>query len=349
MDRLLVVRCPELRDDDEGGATRRRFATVLDALGFYCPWVTPHELGLCSLPARGPARYFGGEEALVSLVTDVVSALTPVEVGIADGLFAATLAARGGLIVPAGETPEFLAPWPIAMLGDDDLADLLGRLGLHTLGAFARLPEADVLGRFGSDGIRGHQVARGARGDLLEMALRPSDTTRSPEAIQIGFWGGVSETDARATRALGQVQAELGAEAVLVARLQGGRGPADQARFVTWTDKEHTRTSAPVAPWPGHIPPPAPITVYATPRPVRLLDPDGQPVTVTRSGLLGTPPASLFDTTHPVLAWAGPWPVDERWWTRQRRRGVRIQVVVDVDAHLLVGGADGWAIEATYA
>ena len=38
------------------------------AVGAYCPWVQAVRLGVCSLPARGPARYFGGEEALVDRV-----------------------------------------------------------------------------------------------------------------------------------------------------------------------------------------------------------------------------------------------------------------------------------------
>ena len=70
----------------------------------YCPWVTTVRTGLCSLPARGPARYFGGEERLVRLVAEAASGATPVEVGVADGLFAAVLAARSGAIVPAGGT-----------------------------------------------------------------------------------------------------------------------------------------------------------------------------------------------------------------------------------------------------
>ena len=161
MNRLLVVRCPDLLDEDEGGATLRLFAEVIEATEAYCPWVTAVRPGICSLPARGPARYFGGEGPLVQRVGDAAAGITPVEVGVADGLFAAVLAARGNLIVPAGGTPGFLAPFPVGVLGRPELAELLDRLGIRTLGDFAALPESHVLGRFGADGVVCHRGGRG--------------------------------------------------------------------------------------------------------------------------------------------------------------------------------------------
>ena len=82
MNRLLVVRCPALLEDDEGGASLRLFVRVIEAVETYCPWVTAVRPGICSLPARGPARYFGGEEALVQLVTEATSGITTVEAGV---------------------------------------------------------------------------------------------------------------------------------------------------------------------------------------------------------------------------------------------------------------------------
>ncbi|MET8627374.1 DNA polymerase Y family protein [Kitasatospora sp. NPDC004669] len=83
------------------------------------------------------------------------------QVGVADGLFAAVLAARAGVLVPAGRTAEFLAPYPVGALGDETLADLLGRLGLPTVGAFAALPAEAVADRFGPAGTAAHRLARG--------------------------------------------------------------------------------------------------------------------------------------------------------------------------------------------
>jgi protein ImuB len=372
VNRLLVVRCPDLLVPDEDGAVLRLFAEVVETTGAFCPWVTTVAPGLCSLPVRGPARYFGGEEPLVARITEATAALTPVEVGVADGLFAAVLAARGHRVVAAGGTPAFLAPFPVAVLGRPDLAELLARLGLRTLGEFAALPESHVLGRFGADGVTCHRVAGGRSGELDELHPRPGRRTAGRRTAGRGdpvgepeFWGGVSDADARAGRALVAVQELLGPDGVLTAHLQGGRGPAERARFVTWTgrdeqneqnEKNSPNSGAgtdpdPGAPWPGRIPPPAPAVVPPTPRPAELADPDGRAVAVSGRGLLTTVPHRLSVAGGPwaaVTAWAGPWPTEERWWTRSARRGARLQAVCGPAAHLLVAEGGRWWVEATY-
>jgi hypothetical protein len=359
MNRLLVVRCPELLEEDEGGAALRSFAKVTEAVEAYCPWVTTVRPGLCSLPARGPARYFGGEGSLTRLITEATAGLATVEVGVADGLFAAVLAARSGLVVPAGGTPDFLAPLPVDILGRPELAELLGRLGIRTLGEFAALPESHVLGRFGADGVICHLVAAGQRGELDE--LRPPTGGRrtgrrssgggDTPAGQAGFWGGVSDTDARAARALAAVQELVGPDGVVTAHLQGGRGPAERARFVTWNAREGRRDPTVVAPWPGQIPPPAPAVVHPALLPAELADADGRPVAVSARGLLTAAPGRLSvgrGPWSPVTAWAGPWPSDERWWSRSRRRSARLQAVTGAEAHLLLVERGRWWVEATY-
>ena len=362
MNRVLVVRCPELLDEDEGGATLRSFVKVVDAVEAYCPWVTVVRPGICSLPSRGPARYFGGEESLVQLVTEATAGITTVEVGVADGIFAAVLAASGGLVVPAGGTPDFLAPFPVDILGRPELAELLDRLGIRTVGGFADLSESHVLGRFGADGARCHRVARGQDGELVDLrqpARRRRELRsggRHPGAVGVvgepEFWGGVSDTDARAGRALSTVQDLIGPDGVVTARLQGGRGPAQRARFVTWDAGEVREDAGLGAPWPGQIPPPAPALVHPASLQAELADSDGQPVSVSGRGLLTADPCRLSVERSPwsvVEAWAGPWPSDERWWSRSRRRSARMQVVTDSGvAHLLLIEQGRWWVEATY-
>jgi hypothetical protein len=359
MNRLLVVRCPDLLDEDEDGAALRSFVKVIDAVESYCPWVTTVRPGICSLPARGPARYFGGEGSLARLIADATSDITRVEVGVADGLFAAVLAARSGLVVPAEGTPDFLAPFPVGILDDPELAELLTRLGIRTLGDFAALPESHVLGRFGADGVACHMVAGGRSGELSELRQRVAgrriDEQRSGRREgatgESGFWGGVSDTDARAGRALAAVQDLIGPDGVVTARLQGGRGPAQRARFITWNAREGPADSALGAPWPGQIPSPAPAIVHPTPLLAELADADGQPVSVSGRGLLTAVPNRLSVEKSPwsvVTAWAGPWPSDERWWSRSRRRNARMQAVTGTDAHLLLAERGRWWVEATY-
>ena len=111
LERVLLVECPELAVDDERGCQLRRFANVVRSLVGVCPWIDPVRPGVCTLPIKGPARYFGGERAVLAVVeaavvsagchagTDAPSAGEepfPVRLGVAEGVFAAALAARVG-------------------------------------------------------------------------------------------------------------------------------------------------------------------------------------------------------------------------------------------------------------
>ncbi|MFI9326587.1 DNA polymerase Y family protein [Kitasatospora sp. NPDC052868] len=129
-------------------------------------------------PEDGPADAFeagAGAGAGAGAAPEPVAAEAPEAlVGVADGLFAAVLAARAGVLVPAGRTPEFLAPYPVAALGDEGLAELLDRLGLPTVGAFAALPAEAVADRFGPAGTAAHRTARGLRSrPLVPRAEEP--------------------------------------------------------------------------------------------------------------------------------------------------------------------------------
>ena len=83
----------------------------------------------------------------------------------ADGMFAAGLAARRPadepLIVEPGDSAAFLAPYSVAVLDQPELAGILDRLGVRTLGALAALPVGEVGARFGPDGLLAHRLARG--------------------------------------------------------------------------------------------------------------------------------------------------------------------------------------------
>jgi protein ImuB len=168
--------CPDLVavPRDEGGEARV-FEQVLAVVEEFCPRVEVTRPGLCALGARGPARYFGGEEALLAkLAAAVAGQGFACRIGIADGLFAAELAARVGMVIAPGGTPRFLAAQPVTALGSEDLADLLTRLGIRTLGEFAALPTAAAADRFGAEGAVAHRLARG-------LEPRPL-ATRMPQA-----------------------------------------------------------------------------------------------------------------------------------------------------------------------
>jgi protein ImuB len=158
------------------GAARLLEQVIAVVTGF-CPKVEVVEPGVCAFGARGPARYFGGETALAARIIAAVADLgVESRVGVADGLFAALLAARAASsnairVVPAGGTAQFLAVQPVSVLADQDLAGLLSRLGLGTLGEFAALPAHDVASRFGDAGECAHRLASGL--DPRPLAARP--------------------------------------------------------------------------------------------------------------------------------------------------------------------------------
>ena len=77
------------------------------------------------------------------------------------------------------------------------------------------------------------------------------------------------------------------------------------------------------APWPGRLPPPMPAVVLAEPEPLAVTDCEGAPVSVSGRGEASAPPQQLTDSkgrSRAVVDWAGPWPLDERWW-HPRSRG----------------------------
>ena len=155
--RMAQARCPELSIHDRDEAKEARlFEPVVAVLDDITPRVEVTRPGTCALVSRGPSRYFGGDDAVADLararMAEVVGGRTDVRIGVADGPFAAELAARGAApirVLPPGTTAEFLAPMNIDLLDRPDLTGVLRRLGITTLGAFAQLPANDVLARFG--------------------------------------------------------------------------------------------------------------------------------------------------------------------------------------------------------
>lgn len=190
------ARCPHLVVcDADPDRDARLFEPVVAAIEELAPGVEVVRPGVIAVPARGPAGYYGGPETAAEHLIDHIAVRTGVEcwVGIADGLFAGLLAARLGRVVPVGGTPEFLAPLSIGELNQPDdptgalrhgkiddsdrteLVDLLRRLGIRTLGAFAALSEADVASRFGGAAVLAHRLARGESERPLDRRTPPQD------------------------------------------------------------------------------------------------------------------------------------------------------------------------------
>lgn len=167
---------------------------------------------------------------------------------------------------------------------------------------------------------------------------------------QLGFLSGAAEAPPGLERAVARLQGLLGPEAIGTALLGGGRSPLEQVSFLPWGEPPGRRREE--APWPGRLPPPSPAVVYREPPPAQLEGATGEEVRVSARGRLSCPPARLgrAGVLRPVVAWAGPWPLEERWWdpSSQRRRA-RLQVVLeDGSAHLLSLERGSWRLEASY-
>lgn len=229
--------------------------------------------------------------------------------------------------------------------------------------------------RWQLDGWLSGTAARAPTGGLIRLCLRPLEV-RPHGGRQLDLWGGTTDVDARAARAIARVQGLLGPESVVAAVLVGARDHADQVRLVPWGDvRDHAdqvrlipwgesraqasrrprgRREDPtlVPPWPGRLPPPSPPLVHRPALTAYVCDARGCLVEVSGRGCLSATPAGLAVGGGPVTsitAWAGPWPVEERWWDGSGRRRARFQMVVETgQAHLVCREGGRWWVEASY-
>ncbi len=463
--REAQARCPELIIAERDlAAEARSFEAVASALETLTPRLDIVQPGTALFSTRGPSRYFGGDKALADRVLAKVEAVldgrTTCAVGIGDGIFTARLAARvrtpNPMIVEPGGSPEFLAPLSITLLDEPALTDVLWRLGVRTLGAYAGFEPSDVLGRFGRVGLVAHARACGLDDQLPDAIDPPEDMSRSieldtpieridqaafaarqlaislherlsqrgaactritieaesehgeqfargwrhegalsvaaltdrvrwqldswlqagpavrptggitrlvlsPDELipaagrQLGFWGGETEADLRAGRAVARLEALVGVENVAVAEWKGGREAADAVRLLpagTVDLAGRGLGGGDERPWPGALPAPSPAQLF-TDRVIEVIDADGAPVGVSGRGEATAAPAWIdLDGRRPrrVAAWAGPWLLEERWWDPEStRRRARFQVVdEDGQALLVYLEAGRWWLAGTY-
>ncbi len=144
--------------------------------------------GLFEAQVDGLEPLWGPEPRLVATV---VAALEPLvagraRAGIAGTRFAATVAAAaarpGDLVsVPPGDEARFLAPLPAILLTPDlDVRARLRRFGLGRIEQVAALPASALVARFGEEGARIGQRARGEETD-------PFRPRRAPERLRLSL------------------------------------------------------------------------------------------------------------------------------------------------------------------
>lgn len=207
---------------------------------------------------------------------------------------------------------------------------------------------ADVVDR-----VRWQLQGAGLRSAVVRVAVSPE----SVDAIgnhELGLWG--NGPDERIHHALSRVQSMLGHEAVLTAVVGGGRMLSERQVLVPWGDPPPASTQVRAGqPWPGSLPTPLPATVFTPPRPVAVFTETGDSVDVAERGQVTGEPAWFSVTgsradAASITTWAGPWPVDERWWDASQARSIHRFHIVEADgmAWLLFLQAHRWWAEARY-
>lgn len=192
-------------------------------------------------------------------------------------------------------------------------------------------------------------IGQGLRSPVVEVVLSP-DSVDAIANHESGLWG--DGPDERIHHALSRVQSMLGHEAVVTAAVGGGRLLAERQVFVPWGDRAPAETAGRVGPWPGALPPPLPTTVFDPPAAAALTGTGDLAVDVDEHGMVTLEPELLEveGRRRAVASWAGPWPVEQRWWDETAARSVHRLHVVDDDgmAWLLFLEGGAWRLEARY-
>ena len=212
----------------------------------------------------------------------------------------------------------------------------------------------------GSDG------ADAVSSGVVRVVITPLEC-REIMVEQPTLWGGHQENAERAARAVSMAVATGAPVSVTVPQWSGGRDasgeyeriPVDMVdlRDARACEQRVLQGRGSPRDWRGALPAPSPSVVHADPPPVAVTAADGADITVTGRHELTAPPSHVVVGRHgfEVLAHAGPWPVEERWWDPlRRRRMARVQVLVrevrtGVQRVLLLGLENGqWSLLARY-
>ena len=139
---------------------------LLEVALAHSPRVESAGAGLAYLDVTGLRGLFGEEPEIGARLRQAAADRgLAVRVGIAGSRASALFAARWGdgvAVVPPGDEAAYLAPAPCSLLDlSPEMARLLDRWGIRTLGELARLPAAALFERLGADGPRLQALARG--------------------------------------------------------------------------------------------------------------------------------------------------------------------------------------------
>ena len=169
---------------------------------------------------------------------------------------------------------------------------------------------------------------------VVAIRLDPVDVEPA-NGRQLGLWGARSQADEDAHRAVAELTGSLGAHAVRVPLWRGGRDPAEAFELTpaALVDLERRADAVEVShEWSGALPSPSPSIVFDDRGEIDVRDAHDRHVSVSGRHELSAPPTHVIIDRRRcrVCSWAGPWPIEERWWDGvRRRRIVRMQLVIE--------------------
>lgn len=213
---------------------RRKWESVLDALGGVSPEVEDEDLGRAYVNVRGLGAHYRDDDALAEHVLETVRAAGGLEagLGLADGKFpafaAATCSAPGeSQVVPAGGEGAFLAPLDVSLLPvDPEIVFRLRLFGLETIGEVAALTLPELQSQFGFAGKRVWQLANGVDDEPLypRPTLEKVEASLSFEAPVAGVEVMVAAAKQLLSRLRPLLRGRAARELALQAELATGRG-----------------------------------------------------------------------------------------------------------------------------
>ena len=207
-------------------------------------------------------------------------------------------------------------------------------------------------------------VAEETDGGITALWLTPLECV-PPAMAGDGLWDTGTSHRAVAHQVIERVQSTLGITSVLQPVPAGGRGVAERIVLVPFGE-QHDPVRSPDGEWLGRLPAPLPARlgggINHPAAQVVLISASGARITVTAEVRLNDSPHALGwgQRRYLVTGWAGPWPVDDRWWESSGQRYARLQVVgrvvsgaepdpdLEPRAWLLLWLKGRWRIEAIY-
>jgi len=177
--------------------------------------------------------------------------------------------------------------------------------------------------------------------------------TRAGSGEQIGLWGQRSRADDAAARSIDRLGALAGTDAVQMPIWNGGRLVDERYRLVPASSRDEFDAAAPrhLRAWRGAFGAMSPTQVRSEPLSIEVFDHRGHPVVVSGRGELSASPATMVidGRALQIIDHAGPWLIDQRWWSPLRRRVAQVQVIDEVlGAYLLWRRDQRWWFVGCY-